>query len=211
MKGASLVRILFAGSLIAALVFVLATVGAQEMKKHQPQPLTQEQMMMMKNMAMRNMDKFMASKQAMMKLPEHIKQVQEQAIKWGEQLFNDPKALSTNGQACASCHPGGGTTGGEAATPMKSEVTGKPYLLPIPSLIGAAATFPKFKVPNDAVIDLTDMANNCIMMFMAAQPLPKNSPEARALTAYVASLSNNDKVQVGAMPEMMMKMMGGKK
>ncbi|MFQ5651298.1 MAG: hypothetical protein ACE5IY_15285 [bacterium] len=193
--------------LVCAVALTMSNLVAQE-KKHAPKPLTQEQKMMMKNMAMKNMDKFMASKEAMMqKLPKHLMMTQKETIAWGEKLFNDTKALGTNGQACASCHPGGGTTGGEAETPMPSEATGKPYKLPIPTLVGAAATFPKYKVPNDQVIDITDMANNCIMMFMAAQPLDKKSKEARALTAYIATLSNEDKVSVGEIPEMMKKMM----
>jgi thiosulfate dehydrogenase len=196
--------------LVAVLAVSIVHLGAQE--KHKPKKLTQEQKMMMKNMAMKNMDRFMAGgmKDMMAKLPKHLKKTQDGAIKWGEELFNDKKALSTNGQACASCHPGGGTTGGEVETPMASEATGKPYKLPVPTLVGSAATFPKYKVPNDAVITLADMANNCIMMFMAAQPVDTKSPEARALNAYVSSLSNDDKVQVGAVPEMMKKMMGGK-
>lgn len=201
-------KTIFVVVLALSVVFVI---GAQE-KKHTPKPLNMDQKMMMKNGAMKNMDKYMGSMEAMTKkLPMALKQSQEATLKWGEKLFNDTKALGTNGQACASCHPGGGTTGGEVETPMPSELTGKPYKLPVPTLVGAAATFPKFKVPNDQVIDLTDMENNCIMMFMAAQPMAKNSKEARALTAYVASLSNNDKVAVGAMPEMMKKMMGNKK
>lgn len=201
-------KTIFVVVLALSVVFVI---GAQE-KKHTPKPLNMDQKMMMKNGAMKNMDKYMGSMEAMTKkLPMALKQSQEATLKWGEKLFNDTKALGTNGQACASCHPGGGTTGGEVETPMPSELTGKPYKLPVPTLVGAAATFPKFKVPNDQVIDLTDMENNCIMMFMAAQPMAKNSKEARALTAYVASLSNNDKVAVGAMPEMMKKMMMGNK
>lgn len=207
MRGANLVKGFLTVVVVAAVAFTIVNLGAQEMKKHEPQKLTVEQKTMMKNMAMKNMDKFMATKDAMMGLPMHLKKTQDDAISWGEELFNDKKALSTNGQACASCHPGGGTTGGEAETPMPSEATGKPYKLPIPTLVGAAATFPKYKVPNDQVIDLTDMQNNCMMMFMAAQPPAKNSKESRALTAYVSSLSNDDKVSVGKVPEMMMKMM----
>lgn len=201
--------------LVFSVAFAMANLIAQEKmqeEKHTPKPLTEEHKMMMKNMAMKNMDKYMATMEAMTnKLPMALKQSQDKTMEWGEKLFNDTKALSTNGQACASCHPGGGTTGGEVETPMASEVTGKPYKLPVPTLVGSAATFPKFKVPNDQVIDLTDMQNNCIMMFMAAQPLAKNSKEARALTAYVTSLSNDDKVSVGKMPEMMKKMMDTKK
>jgi thiosulfate dehydrogenase len=196
--------------LAMVVTFALVNLAAQE-AKHQPKPLTEEQKMMMKNMAMKNMDKFMASKEAMMQLPEHLKKTQDESIKLGEELFNSKTALSTNGQACASCHPGGGTTGGEAETPMASEATGKPYKLPIPTLIGSAATFPKYKIPNDAVITVGDMANNCIMMFMAAQPLDPKSKEFKALSAYVTSLSNEDKVSVGEVPEMMKKMMMGEK
>jgi cytochrome c len=174
---------------------------------HKPKPLTKEQKMMMKNMAMKNMDTYMSSKKAMMKLPKRLKQSQDETIGYGEELFNSKTALSTNGQACASCHPGGGTTGGEAETPMASELTGKPYKLPIPSLTGAAATFPKYKVPSDGVITLGDMANNCVMMFMMAQPVDSKSKEYKALTAYVTTLSNDDEVSVGKVPEMMQEMM----
>ncbi|MFQ5709177.1 MAG: hypothetical protein ACE5HO_17105 [bacterium] len=210
MKRVNLFRNALAIVMVAAVTFAIVNLGAQE-KKHVPKPLTKEQKMMMKNMAMKNMDKFMAGgmKEMMQKLPKHMMMTQKETIKYGEQLFNDKKALGTNGQACASCHPGGGTTGGEAETPMASEVTGKAYKLPIPSLVGAAATFPKYKVPNDAVITVGDMANNCIQMFMAAQPLDLKSKEGRALVAYVTSLSNEDKVEVGAVPEMMKKMMKG--
>ncbi len=208
MKGVKAIKVGLTSCLALALTLSGTEISAQE--KHEPKPLTQEQKMMMKNMAMKNMDNYMASMDAMKKLPSHLMKTQEETIKRGEGLFNDKKALSTNGQACASCHPGGGTTGGEVETPMPSELTGKPYKLPVPTLVGAAATFPKYKVPNDAVVDLTDMANNCIMMFMAAQPMDKKSDEARALVAYLTSLSNDDKVQVGAMPEMMKKMMSDK-
>jgi cytochrome c len=49
------------------------------------------------------------------------------------------------------------------------------------------------------------------MMFMAAQPLDPKSKEFKALSAYVTSLSNEDKVSVGEVPEMMKKMMMGEK
>lgn len=197
-------KVLFSLVLLIAASFAIANLGAQ---RHRPKPLTQEQKMMMKNGAMKNMDRFMSTKQAMMGLPKRMQAAQKEALAYGEELFNSKRALSTNNQACASCHPGGGTTGGEAETPMKSEATGKPYKLPIPSLVGAAATFPKYKIPNDAVITVGDMGNNCIMMFMGAQPLDPKSREYKGLSAYVSSLSNDEKVEVGKVPEMMKKMM----
>ena len=87
---------------------------------------------------------------------------------------------------------------------MPSEATGEPYQLPVPTLVGAAAGFPKYKVPNDSVITIGDMANNCIMMFMMAKPLNPMSAEFKDLSAYITSLSNGSEVEVGKMPAMMM-------
>ena len=156
---------------------------------------------------MKNMDKFMANKESMMKLPMHLQEMQKASIERGKKLFNDQNALSTNNRSCAACHPGGATTGGEVETPMASEVTGKPYRLPVPTLVGAAATFPKYKVPNDAVITLNDMANNCIMMFMGARPLNPKGQEMRDLVAYLTTLSNEGEINVGKVPPMMEMMM----
>ena len=170
-------------------------------------PLSKEDMEMMKNGAMRNMDKYMGSMDAMRtKLPQAMMTKQKSSVAHGKELFNSKK-LSANSRACATCHPGGGTTGGTVTTPMKSALTGKPYDLPVPSLVGAAATFPKFKVPNDTVITLSEMSNNCVMMFMAAKPLPLNSQESRDLNAYLTSLSNGEEIEMGKVPEMMKKMM----
>lgn len=193
---------------VAMLLLLAVSVGAEV--THKAKPLEQADMEMMKNGAMKNMDKYMASMEAMKKLPMRMKSAQEASMQLGKELFNST-ALSTNGRSCATCHPGGGTTGGEVETPMKSEVTGKPYRLPVPTLVGSAATFPKYKVPNDKVITIQHMANNCIMMFMAAKPLNLGSEESSHLAAYLTSLSNGEKIEVGKMPEMMMKMMQGGK
>ncbi len=194
-------RLLVIAGVVALALAVSPVARAQQ---HKPVPLDDHDKMMMKNMAMKNMDRFMSSMDAMRQLPAHIKAKQEAAIAHGKELFESQTALGANGMACASCHPGGGTTGGTVETPMPSEVTGKPYQLPVPSLIGAAATFPKFKVPNDAVITIGDMANNCIMMFMMAKPLDPKSTEFKDLSAYLTSLSNGTPIEVGKMPAMMM-------
>ncbi|MCI0694264.1 hypothetical protein L0337_19935 [candidate division KSB1 bacterium] len=141
--------------------------------------------------ALANMDKAMsdmeATKQAAMAK-------QQEALRLGKELFNDPN-LGTKGLACNSCHPGGGTTGGE--TEIKKRMGHGPYKLPIPSLIGAAARFPKYKIPNNQPITLAQMNNNCIRMFMSGKRLPLNSPESFYLATYVSSLSEGDQVQVG--------------
>ena len=72
----------------------------------------------------------------------------------GEKLFNDPKlGGASKGISCGSCHPKGGTTGGKAEIP-KMHGYG-PFQVPIPSLIGAAASFPKFKAPNADIITIS--------------------------------------------------------
>ena len=60
-----------------------------------------------------------------------------------------------------------------------------------------ARTFPKYKVPNDSVITLAVMNNNCLQMFMMGEPLDLAGEPSRNLAAYVASLSNGEEVQIG--------------
>ena len=184
--------------MVIAICIVGLAVAAQAFG--QAKPLTDEQKMMMKNMAMKNMDKYMGD---MSLIPDAAGKAQMGHAEWGKKLFND-KGLSTNGQSCNDCHPGGGTVGGTVDTPMPSEVTGKPYSIPVPTLVGAAATFPKWKVPNDRVVNIQEMTNNCIMMFMAAQPLALDSDESKALAAYLATLSEGTEMEPGKMPKMMM-------
>lgn len=130
--------------------------------------------------------KAMENMKTIMMMPEedrmkHMMKVQKASLANGEKLFKDA-GLGTNGQSCESCHVGGGTTGGkvEMMPGMK---------MPIPDLHGVAQQFPKFKVPNDSVITLADMNNNCIAMLQKGKPLPLGSRESRDLAAYVASLS----------------------
>lgn len=171
----------------AAALFMLTACGSTSRYKASDYGPKQEGDM---SKALANIDRAMsdmssAKKRAMSK--------QHQAIANGKALFNDP-GLGKKGLSCNSCHPGGGTTGGEAE--IAKRMGHGPYKLPIPSLIGASARFPKFKVPNNQVITLAQMDNNCIRMFMSGKRLPLNSPESFYLAAYVSSLSDGDDVQV---------------
>jgi len=143
--------------------------------------------------AMNNMDKVMAMSPDQMK--GHAAAKVSAAYERGKVLFNDPATGgSKNEISCNSCHPGGGSTGGEAE--IKKKMGHGPYRLPIPSLVGAAAHFPKYKIPNNEVISLAQMDNNCIRMFMGGKRLPLNSPESFYLAAYVSSLSNGEEIEV---------------
>lgn len=140
--------------------------------------------------ALANIDKAMGNMDAAMK---RAMSKQAEVMKAGKALYNDP-GLGKKGVSCNSCHPGGGTTGGEAE--IKKKMGHGPYILPIPSLIGASARFPKFKIPNNEVITLAQMNNNCIRMFQGGKRLPLNSPESFYLAAYVSSLSDGEEIQV---------------
>jgi len=105
------------------------------------------------------------------------------AIEKGKALFNNTK-LGKTGTSCNSCHPGGDSSGG---TVMDME---------IPSLKGAAATFPQYKKPANGVIMLSQMNNLCISMIMEGESLKLDSDEAIALAAYVTSLSNGVKINL---------------
>ena len=140
-----------------------------------------------------NMDKVMGM--GMENAMPYMTKKNKEALAAGQRLFKDP-SMGSNGQSCESCHPGGATTGGEAEIAKK--MGHGPYRLPIPSLVGAAARFPKFKVPNDEVITLEMMNNNCIRMFMKGKRLPLDTAESFYLAQYVTSLSNGDQITVGS-------------
>ena len=85
----------------------------------------------------------------------------------GERLFNDTK-LSTNGMSCASCHANHGSYSNSFA---------KPY----PHTVAMARDQLGRKT-----VHLDEMIQACMIMPMAAKPLPWDSPELAALVAYVA-------------------------
>ncbi len=141
--------------------------------------------------AMKNIDKamkmMMGSEEDQKMMMSMMMKAQEMAVKRGETLFNDEKLGGGKmGRSCNSCHPGGGTTGGEAEI---SKMHGYgPFKVPIPSLIGATGKFPKFKAPNAAVVSLASMNNNCIAMFVGGERLALNGKDAYALEAYMGTL-----------------------
>lgn len=154
--------------------------GGKQTMNDQP---TVDEMMAM---SMKNMEKVMMMSPEQQK--QHVMTTQQESMGHGRELFQNAK-LGSNGFSCGTCHPAGGTTGGKV--PM-----GK-MQMPIPTLAGAANTFPKFKVPNNAVISLAEMNNNCIVMFMQGQPLALGSKDARDLDLFVTNLSKGERVDPG--------------
>lgn len=134
------------------------------------------------NMAMENMKRIMMMPEA--DRMSYVRGAQRESIGRGKVLFAD-SGLGTNGQACVSCHPAGKTTGGQIEMMPGMNI-------PIPTLHGAAESYPKFKVPNDAVITLPEMNNNCIVMMQKGNPLSLSSQEARDLAAYVNTFQEEE-------------------
>lgn len=176
---------------LMTLALVTLAMGCSSTSRHRPEVYGPQNRGTMDE-AMENMSNVMGMDMAARR--QHMMEAEQFAMESGQDLFNDA-TLGTNGQTCNSCHPAGATTGGEAQIAKK--MGHGPYILPIPSLIGAAARFPKYKVPNDEVITLPMMNNNCIRMFMKGKRLPLESPESYYLAKYVTSLSNGDVVEVG--------------
>jgi len=86
--------------------------------------------------------------------------------KFGEKLFTDTK-LSTNGMACASCHANHGSYSNSFAKHYPHTVT-----------------MAKEQLGQQSVY-LDEMIQGCMVMPMAAKPLPWNSKELAGLVAYL--------------------------
>lgn len=86
----------------------------------------------------------------------------EREIAYGNQIFHDDQLISSsNGVACAMCHPNAANTHPE--------------------------TYPKFQVQLKKVALLRDMINWCIENPCRGQKLAADDPKMRALEAYIMS------------------------
>lgn len=175
-----------AGASVLAFAIVLTLAACEQMIRGQSGSASQPSV---DDMIAKSMDNM---KKVMMMAPDeqrrYVMDAQQASLAHGEALFNSAK-LGTNGFSCATCHPRGGTTGGRV--PMGG------MQMAIPTLVGSASTFPKYKVPNDSVITLAEMNNNCVVMFLKGQPLALGSRDARDLALFVASLSKGEALTPG--------------
>ncbi len=92
-----------------------------------------------------------------------------QLVKDGEALFKSTK-LSTNELSCASCH-------------ANNENFNASFKTPYPHLVQMAKDR-----ANLAKINLDEMIQLCVVVPMASKPMPWNSHELAALTAYTSTL-----------------------
>jgi thiosulfate dehydrogenase len=109
----------------------------------------------------------------------------------GPEVADRSKRFAGNNLACGNCHLQAGT---------------KKFGIP---LFGLYGEFPRHSVRQGREITLEDRFNSCMTRSMNGRPLPGNSPEMRALVAYVKFLSTGvppgqavPGLGVGRMPEL---------
>ena len=95
-----------------------------------------------------------------------------------KQTWVPPHAFSSHLMTCAACHTDGGKSEGTA-----------PSGAHLPSLIGAAAKYPKFKGKKQAVYTLERQIVHCVRSGIMGKPPGYNSPEMIDLVAYLTQLS----------------------
>jgi cytochrome c len=92
--------------------------------------------------------------------------------KEGERLWNDTK-LSTNGMSCNTCHQNNGAFNASFAQPYPHKV----------AMVQEKAGL--------KTIRMDEMVQICMVVPMAAKPLPWDSRELAALTAYTAQVQKD--------------------
>lgn len=97
---------------------------------------------------------------------------QEELIAAGKKLWQDP-SIGKSGLSCQSCHQGGGAFQASFAQPY-------------PHPVGMASD--RFKMKQ---VHLDEMVQLCMAVPMATQPLPWNSKELAALTAYAGEVQKD--------------------
>ena len=89
----------------------------------------------------------------------------------GPTVADPQKRFSGNNLACQNCHLQAGT---------------QPYAMPLTGIWGQ---FPQYRGREGGVATLEDRINGCMQRSMNGRPLPLESPEMKAFTAYMRWLS----------------------
>ena len=106
------------------------------------------------------------------------------AIHEGGQLFA-AASLGVGGNSCMTCHRGGGRVDGMLPNGKQ-----------IPSLIGAAATFPHYNERAGKVITLGMQVNSCITNGLHGMPLSYDGSKMVALVSYLTALSQGKPIEL---------------
>ena len=113
----------------------------------------------------------------------------EKSVAAGKALFMHG-TFGGNGRTCETCHTAGGTVQGK----MPGNIT-------IPSLLNAAAIYPRFNLRVNKVITLEDQIRNCILGALHGKPPAYGSIRMNALVSYITSLSRGKPMDMGGKPQ----------
>jgi thiosulfate dehydrogenase len=112
----------------------------------------------------------------------------EMAVATGAHLFATA-TFGGNGRTCETCHKDGGKAPGQLGDRK------------LPSLLNAAAIYPRFSPDAGKVITLEGQLRACIRGGLAGTPPELGSPDLVAITAYLGSIAKGQRVEVGGAPK----------
>ena len=112
----------------------------------------------------------------------------EMAVATGAHLFATA-TFGGNGRTCETCHKDGGKAPGQLGDRK------------LPSLLNAAAIFPRFSPDAGKVITLEGQLRSCIKGGLAGTPPELGSPDLVAITAYLGSIAKGQRVEIGGAPK----------
>jgi thiosulfate dehydrogenase len=112
----------------------------------------------------------------------------ETAVATGAHLFATA-TFGGSGRTCESCHLDGGKSPGQFGDRK------------LPSLVNAAAIFPRFSRGAGRVVTLEGQVQNCIKGALEGTPPALGSPDMVALTAYLGSIAKGQPVEIGGTPK----------
>ena len=112
----------------------------------------------------------------------------EMAVATGAHLFATA-TFEGNGRTCETCHKDGGKAPGQLGDRK------------LPSLLNAAAIYPRFSPDAGKVITLEGQLRSCIKGGLAGTPPELGSPDLVAITAYLGSIAKGQRVEIGSAPK----------
>ncbi len=110
------------------------------------------------------------------------------AVAKGARLFATA-TFDGNGRTCETCHQNGGKTPGQIGDRK------------LPSLLNAAAIFPRFSRGAGQVVTLEGQLQTCVRGGLGGTPPQLGSPDLVALTAYLGSIANGQQIKIGGEPK----------
>src|SRR5690242_7103134 len=112
----------------------------------------------------------------------------EAAVATGAHLFTTA-TFGGNGRTCESCH----LEGGKAPSQLGERK--------LPSLLNAAAIYPRFSRSAGQVVTLEGQVRSCIRGGLEGTPPEPDSPDLVAITAYLGSIAKGQQVEIGGTPK----------